>query len=119
MNRQFFSYAMIGILNTGIHWTIFLLLMTVSASQSLANLAGYIASASFSFFANARWTFKSDATTPRYLGFMVFMGALSWAFGKGADLINLYPLMTLIGFSALSLVLGFLFSRFCIFRSAA
>lgn len=119
MNSQFLNYAMIGLLNTGIHWSLFLLLMTVSVNQSLANLAGYVASASFSFFANARWTFKSEATTPRYIGFMVFMGALSWLFGKGADLIDLYPLLTLIGFSALSLVLGFLFSRFCIFRSAA
>ncbi|MFC0266587.1 GtrA family protein [Kushneria aurantia] len=119
MQNQFVRYALIGILNTTIHWLTFLLLFALLGSQSLANLAGYLTAATFSFFANARWTFKSEATTPRYIAFVAFMGVLSWGFGWAADAISLHPLLTLIGFSALSLVLGFLFSRFLVFRSRA
>lgn len=114
---QFYSYAIIGILNTGIHWFAFLLLYAITGKQSLANLTGYLAAASFSFIANARWTFKSDVTAPRYIAFLLLMGLLSWSFGRVADAIQPHPLITLVVFSALSLILGFLFSRFLVFRS--
>ncbi|EDQ9695039.1 GtrA family protein, partial [Salmonella enterica subsp. enterica serovar Dublin] len=45
-----------------------------------------------------------------------FMGTLSAVVGWMADQCSLPPLITLITFSAISLVCGFIYSRFIVFR---
>ena len=47
-----------------------------------------------------------------------FMGALSAAVGLAADKSGLAPIITLILFSAISLVFGFIYSKFIVFRDA-
>lgn len=47
-----------------------------------------------------------------------FMGALSAAVGWCADKSGLAPVVTLIVFSAISLVCGFVYSKFIVFRDA-
>lgn len=117
MFKLFSRYASVGVINTLLHWSIFALAYHWLDSQSLSNLIAFCIAVSFSFFANARWTFRSEATAWRYAAFVAFMGLLSWGVGKMADVIALPPLLTLVGFSALSLILGFVYSRFCVFRS--
>ncbi|QNP20366.1 GtrA family protein [Providencia rettgeri] len=117
MIKLFTKYFSVGILNTLIHWSIFgLLTVFLSTSQAIANLIGFIAAVSFSFFANAKFTFKAKATATRYISFTLFMGLLSYLTGYAADQLRLSPIATLIIFSSISLVLGFLYSKIFVFR---
>lgn len=86
--------------------------------QALGNLAGFIVAVSFSFFANAKFTFKATTSTMRYMLYVGFMGALSAAVGWCAEKSGLAPIITLITFSAISLVCGFIYSKFIVFRDA-
>ncbi|MGK3199110.1 GtrA family protein [Enterobacter ludwigii] len=111
------KYASVGVLNTAIHWLVFFLLcQVVGSSQAIANLSGFFAAASFSFFANAKFTFKKRPTGYKYVSFVFFMGALSYLTGMAADAISLRPIFTLIAFAPMSVLIGFLFNHLVIFR---
>lgn len=117
MLKQFCRYGSVGMVNTVIHWLVFsLCVYGLSTSQYLANLSGFLIAVSFSFYANARVTFKAEMTTLRYVFFVVFMGALSALTGWVADKYILQPIITLIVFSAISMTLGFIYSKLFVFR---
>ena len=143
MLKLFAKYTSIGVINTLIHWVVFAVcIYTLHTGQALGNFSGFVVSASFSFFANAKFTFKSSTTTMRYLLYVGFMGSLSGVVGwcAGAiEYIRVYtsrissgkiivwvifhsqamaPIITLILFSAISLVCGFIYSKFIVFRDA-
>lgn len=114
--RLFSRYATVGVLNTLVHWVVFFGLMGLLAmSTAWANLLAFCVAVTFSFFMNARFTFSTQATGKRYLLFIVFMGALSFGIGWLTDQLRLSPLVALVSFSLLSLVLGFLYSRYIVF----
>lgn len=117
MLKLFTRYASVGVINTVIHWSVFAIAYHFTGIQASSNLVAFILAVTFSFFANAHWTFRSQATPARYMLFVAFMGLVSWLVGKLADLSDLPPLVTLISFSAISLILGFVYSRYCVFRS--
>lgn len=119
MLKLFTKYVSIGVINTLIHWLVFAIcLYILSASQAIANFSGFAIAVSFSFFANARFTFNSSASISRYLLYVGFMGALSFAVGWIADMCAFPPVVTLVTFSAISLVTGFIYSRYIVFRDA-
>ncbi|MGR4049799.1 GtrA family protein [Kosakonia cowanii] len=119
MFKRFSTYASVGLINTALHWLIFCLCVYgFTLRQALANLAGFIVAVSFSFFANAKFTFKSSTTAGRYLMYVGFMGMLSVAVGWLADHSGTPPIVTLILFSAISLVCGFAWSKLIVFRDA-
>ncbi|AZD10238.1 Bactoprenol-linked glucose translocase [Pseudomonas chlororaphis] len=110
-------YTVIGIANTFIHWLVFFLLSLVAGlSQALSNLAAFCVAASFSFYMNARFTFAAKASIGGYLLFLGGMGALSLGVGHAGDVWRLPGLLTVLVFSALSLVAGFLFAKYLVFR---
>ena len=114
MLKLFARYTSIGIINTLIHWVVFAIcIYAFHTGQALGNFAGFVV-----FFANARFTFKSSTTTMRYMLYVGFMGTLSAAVGWCADKSGLAPIITLIVFSAISLVCGFIYSKFIVFRDA-
>lgn len=116
----FSSYTVIGVANTLIHWQLFFVLrMAFDLSQALSNLLAFCAAASFSFYANALYTFAAPRSLGRYLMFMVCMGGLSLAVGKVADHWNLPGIVTVVVFSLSSLVVGFLLSKWLVFRVRA
>lgn len=116
MLRTFKKYVSIGIINTCIHWIIFSLMLYGGASQALANFSAFCVAVTFSFFANARWTFNAEATTLRYMIYILFMGSLASVVGWAADQCQLYPVATLVLFSTISLICGFLYSKFIVFK---
>lgn len=119
MLKLFAKYTSVGLINTLIHWVIFAMCIYVfQTSQALANFSGFIVAVSFSFFANARFTFNSSTTTLRYMLYVGFMGGLSAAIGWMADKCGMAPIITLVAFSAISLVCGFIYSKFIVFRDA-
>ncbi|EPD6707679.1 GtrA family protein [Cronobacter sakazakii] len=119
MLKLFTKYASVGVLNTLIHWVVFATCFyALGTSQALANFSGFVVAVSFSFFANARFTFNSSTTTARYMLYLGFMGSLSAAVGWAADKCSLPPVVTLVVFSAISLVCGFIYSKYIVFREA-
>ncbi|WP_391487493.1 GtrA family protein [Leclercia tamurae] len=119
MLKLFAKYTSIGVINTLIHWVVFAICIYMfHSSQALANFAGFVVAVSFSFFANARFTFEAKTTTLRYMLYVGFMGTLSAAIGWAADKCGMAPIVTLIAFSTISLVCGFIYSKFIVFRDA-
>lgn len=92
MLKLFAKYTSIGVLNTLIHWVVFGVCIYVAhTNQALANFAGFVVAVSFSFFANAKFTFKASTTTMRYMLYVGFMGTLSATVGWAADRCALPP----------------------------
>ena len=117
MLKLFAKYTSIGVINTAIHWGVFALTAHyLGASQAVSNLVGFFVAVTFSFYVNARFTFKSDTTKFRYFIFVGFMGSLAFITGKLADFFHVPGILTLIFFSGTSLVLGFLYSKFVVFK---
>ncbi|CEE91789.1 bactoprenol-linked glucose translocase (flippase); CPS-53 (KpLE1) prophage [Xenorhabdus nematophila str. Anatoliense] len=117
MLALFTKYLSIGVINTTIHWVLFTaVLHFFDASQSIGNLVGFLAAVTFSFYANAKITFQKKATGWRYVAFILFMGLMSYMTGSLADAMDMQPIVTLISFSATSTTLGFMYSKFLIFR---
>ncbi len=117
MLKQFSKYFSIGILNTLVHWGITAgLFYFIGFSQALSNVIGFIVAVTFSYIMNAKFTFEKKPVLSRYLIFTLFMGGLSYVFGYAGDYFALNPFITLFLFSGTSLALGFLFSKFFVFR---
>ncbi|ECC3555367.1 GtrA family protein [Salmonella enterica subsp. salamae] len=119
MLKIFAKYTSIGVINTLIHWAAFsICIYFFITNQAIANLTGFMLAVSFSFYANAKFTFNSQTTTMRYLLYVGFMGFLSAMVGWAADICGLAPVITLVSFSGISLVCGFIYSKFIVFRDA-
>ncbi|QXR22003.1 GtrA family protein [Citrobacter freundii] len=117
MLKLFSRYVSVGVLNTAIHWVCFgVLLSMIGLNQAISNLIAFCVAVTSSFFVNAKWTFKSKATTGRYVAFVIFMGAMAALTGYIADRLHTPALITLITFSGFSLVAGFIYSKFIVFR---
>ncbi|WP_172116139.1 GtrA family protein [Halomonas hibernica] len=114
----FFSrYLSVGVVNTLLHWTVFIVLHSgVGLSQAWSNILAFSVAVTFSFFANALYTFKARATPKRYVLFTLFMGALSFGVGAAADHLMLPAWVTLVLFSGISLVVGFAYSKWIVFK---
>ena len=118
MLALFSRYLSVGLLNTALHWLVFAGMLALGQAQALSNFVAFCVAVSFSFFANARWTFRGRPTLLRYSLFTCFMGTLAALTGFGADRVSLHPLITLIAFSGGSLLIGFIYSRFIVFGNA-
>lgn len=113
----FSTYALVGLANTLLHWQMFFVLrVAVGLDQSTSNLAAFCVAASFSYYLNAIYTFDAKLSAMGYLVFLCLMGALSYVVGYLGDRWQIHGLLTVAAFSLLSLVLGFLLSRFVVFR---
>ncbi len=114
---QFLKYASIGMLNTLIHWSIFFsFLKLFEFSQMYSNALAFIGAVSVSFILNAKITFKKELSIYKYVIFTTFMFILAILVGYGADFFVLSPIYTQIIFSLISLILGFCYSKFFVFK---
>lgn len=108
MIKLFIKYVSIGVLNTALHWAIFALCVYgFQTSQALANVAGFAVAVSFSFFANARFTFGASVSTGRYLLYVGFMGVLSAVVGWTGDKCAMPPFLRSLYFPQLALFADF------------
>ena len=116
----FSTYTVIGIANTVIHWQLFFVLRAAfDLSQAFSNFLAFCVAATCSFFVNATFTFGMAASVGRYLLFIFCLGSLSLAVGWLADRWRLPGLVTVVVFSLVSLVCGFLLSKYWVFRRSA
>ncbi|WP_324030165.1 GtrA family protein (plasmid) [Pantoea sp. JZ2] len=116
MLEKFSKYFSVGIINTALHWAAFYVLYGQSGNQSISNFIAFCLAVTFSFFANAKVTFKSKVSTSKYFLYIGFMGAMAASIGSMSDKLNLNPIITLILFSVISLFMGFFYSKFIVFR---
>jgi len=116
MLKNLSVYSFIGVINTALHWMIFYSFHVNGLSQSYSNLLAFTFAATFSFFMNAKFNFKSEISKTRYFLFLAGMGILSFSTGFMADYFMLSPLITLISFSGISFLLGFVYSKYLVFR---
>ncbi|MGP9435719.1 GtrA family protein [Ewingella sp. AOP8-B2-18] len=117
MFNLFTKYLTVGVINTAIHWAAFSIAVYLfSVNQAAANFIAFATAVTFSFFANASFTFNAKPKPTRYLLFVSFMGVLSILVGKISDYYHIEPIITLIEFSVVSLVLGFIYSKYVVFR---
>ncbi|MBV6752486.1 GtrA family protein [Pseudomonas chlororaphis] len=118
--RHFSIYVYIGVLNTLIHWGIFLTLHSIlSVRQLVSNVCAFAVAATFSFYANSRYNFKRAASLLRYLSFIGFMALLSLVIGWLGDGLAMPGVVTLVVFSGLSLVVGYFYSSYVVFRGSS
>jgi len=116
--KGFSTYTVVGLANAIIHWQLFFVLTTAAEfSQAASNFAAFCVAASFSFYVNALYTFDGKVSLYGYLLLIGFMGAMSYGIGRLADEWRLHGMVTVTSFSLLSLVCGFFFSKFFVFRS--
>ncbi|WGE63109.1 GtrA family protein [Actinobacillus equuli subsp. haemolyticus] len=115
--KQFSKYFSVGVLNTLIHWVAFLLAHFIfELTQSVSNIISFTIAVTFSFFMNAKFTFGKTVSIKKFFNYTIFMGGLSYFIGHIADMLSLPAIFTLIGFSMISLICGFIYSKFIVFR---
>jgi len=118
--RHFSIYVYIGVLNTLIHWGVFLTLHSVlSVRQLVSNVCAFAAAATFSVHANSLYTLNRAVSLTRsqlLIGFMVF---LSFATGWLGDGLAMPGVLTLFVFSGASLAVAYLSSCDVIFWGKA
>ena len=117
MFKLFSRYITVGVFNTAIHWLVFSAgIYMFSVNQAAANILAFATAVTFSFFANANFTFKSKPKVKGYFLFVAFMGLMGVLVGKMSDYYQIAPIVTLIEFSLISLICGFFYSKHIVFR---
>lgn len=114
---KFCKYTVIGVLNTAVHWLVFYVFLATGSSQALANVSGFAVAVTVSFILNAKYNFATQMTPYKYFIYVAFLAGLAVTLGWLADKFELPALLTLIVFSSTSLVIGFLYANFIVFRS--
>ena len=84
--------------------------------QGSSNLIAFSVAVTFSFVVNGIYTFNSNISLIKYFIYVFFMGGVALGIGYLSDKIRIPSLFTLIIFSTVSLVLGFIFSKFIVFK---
>jgi putative flippase GtrA len=70
--REFISFALIGLLNTGVHLAALMTLVERGIlPSSAANVVAFLCANLFSYWLNSRVTFRQRSTWSRYLNFLI------------------------------------------------
>lgn len=113
--REFLRYGLVGIANTLVHAAVFFVLVNLGQAQSISNLAAFFVAVTFSFFMNAKFTFRQRPTLTKFLKMTLVMSFLSFGSGWLGDYLTINPIITFLVYCALSYILGFLLFRFFVF----
>lgn len=114
---QFVLYALVGVLNTAVHWaTFFLLVYLFDQGQGLSNLIAFLAAVTVSFITNSKVTFRSGPSLKGYLKYVAFLGMIAYLTGAAAARAKLPPVVSLLVFSVVSLIIGYVYSRMFVFK---
>lgn len=84
--------------------------------RSWSNVLAFAIAVTFSFFANARMTFKTQSSLRRYSLYVSFLGVIAYLTGTLTAYLALPVIVTLVSFSTISLIAGYAYSRFFVFR---
>jgi len=117
MNKLFYHYISVSMVNTLIHWSVFALLRHgLTNSQAIGNFAGFCVAAVVSFLINTNVIYQYDSSAKHYWPYMSAMGLMSIVFGLLADRLDILGRYTLLSFTIFSLICGFLYSNRTFFK---
>lgn len=71
--KEFIRFAIVGVISTGIHYGLYYLLNLVM-NVNIAYTIGYVIAWCFNFYLSAHFTFKSETSVKRGVGFAVSHG---------------------------------------------
>ncbi|MDU2406859.1 MAG: GtrA family protein [Acinetobacter junii] len=112
----FVKYVFIGLLNTVIHWIVFYWLYILNVKQYLGNFIGFCCAVIFSYIMNAKYNFQSKQSLKKFSLFFCLMSTLNLGMGGLADYLNLLPFFTLVVSSGLSFFVGYIVSKYFVFK---
>lgn len=115
--KEVITYGAIGVLNTGIHFAIFYFVVQLTYSQAIANSLGFVVAVVFSFYMNARFTFRVQPTLTKFLKMFVSMLIVSFVFGALGDYWMVTPCLTFIIYCVLNPIIGFLVAKFFVYST--
>lgn len=113
---NFYIYCLIGIFNTIIHWSIFLIFYFLEVKQFFCNFLGFCCAVFFSYIVNSNVNFKSKKSMKKFGLFFLIMGWVNLAVGGLADKFSMFPIYTLVVTTILSLFLGYYISKYLVFK---
>ncbi|MCP1772814.1 putative flippase GtrA [Neisseria perflava] len=117
IRHTFPRYTVAGIANTLLHWLALGILVSACGwPHAPANLLAFFIAVSFSFWLNAKWTFRRPMSSRRYLAFVGVMAALALFTGLLTDYLQWPVAATAVMFSAVSWLGGFWAAHFWVFR---
>ncbi len=113
----FIKYILIGFFNTLLHsFVFFTIYLYYNFNQSTSNFIAFFIAVSFSYLINSKYNFKSKYNVKKYLYFVLLMGLISFVIGFISDQNQINPFATIIIFTLISLTLGFILSKYFIFK---
>lgn len=121
--RQFIIFSLIGLINTGIHYCVFLIFYRfVNFNYLIASVIGYSCGLLNSFILNKKWTFKTiNVRTDIELAKFIIVNVL--ALGVNiiglrffVEVMGIKPEIGQIGAIGFSLVTNFLGNKYWTFR---
>lgn len=116
MIREIKWYSLIGVFNTLLHSIVFMLLIAFGVTSAWANGIAFLVAATFSFFANAKLTFRQTPNWFRYILFIIIMGLLAIATGWLTDFFRLPEILAVVFFAFISWIIGFISAKKIVFR---
>lgn len=114
--REFFCYCLIGVVNTAVHYAVFMGIVSLGLLQTVANGLGFLFGLTTSFLLNSSITFKKKTTVPRFLKLAIVSGALALVFGALGDFSRMNPSLTFVLYVLVNPVVGFLLAKYFVFR---
>ena len=115
--RQFIIYCLIGLLNTAIHFFSFLFVLKIIEYQTISNFIGFCFGLCFSFFMNARFTFKEKTDVRKFFKMLITSGGLALLFGFMGDSFQFSPFLTFCIYIILNPIFGFIITKYYVFSS--
>lgn len=109
-------YGLIGLLNTAVHFIVFIVGYKLIESQTISNFIAFCVAVVFSFFMNAKFTFKKRPTMKMFLKMFLVMSLLSIGAGYAGDMFSVHPMITFVGYCIFSYLVGFILSKTFVYR---
>lgn len=113
--RQFLIFCLIGVINTIIHLSVFSFVLNYVSTQALSNAIGFLFGLVFSFFMNAKFTFRQKTNLTKFLKMGAVSGALSVFFGALGDMNQWNPFITFLLYVCFNPLISFISVKFLVF----
>lgn len=120
--NQFIRFALIGVVNTLIHYGVFMLLYAIGLFHLLASVTGFLCAVTNSFIMNKRWTFKTQGTSRKqeftkfFLVNLVSLGVNVVSMLVFIEVLNVAPPLAQLLTIGLTLVVNFTGTKYWVFK---
>ena len=122
-DSSFFGFALVGAINTGFSFIIYILLLRLDLYYILASILAYIAGIAVSYLLNTKFVFKEEKTIKNLSKFVsVYLTALVINTGLLYALVNLIgfnPVLGHIGVTCLVLFYNYVLQKLWTFKKAS